>query len=63
VTGTATLNLQISVPPTDHDDENQRFFRKELGRRKVQIVVPADDHTEYLKNQFDGRLPSNWTVL
>ena len=56
------MNLQISVPPTDHDDENQRFFRKELGRRKVQIVVPADDHTASLKNQLDGRLPSNWTV-
>ena len=45
VTGTYRLKLRVSVPPTDHDDENQRFFRKELGGREVQVVVPAGDHT------------------
>jgi hypothetical protein len=45
VSGTDTLKLRVSVPPTDHDDENQEFFRKELGRREVQVVVPAGDHT------------------
>ena len=45
VTGTETLKLRVSVPPTDHDDENQGFFRKELSRREVQVVVPAGDHT------------------
>jgi hypothetical protein len=43
--GTYTLKLRVSVPPTDHDDKNQRSFRKELGRREVQVVVPAGDHT------------------
>ena len=45
MTGTYTLKLRVFVPSTDHDDENRRFFRKELGRREVQVVVPAGDHT------------------
>ena len=28
VTGTYTLKLRVSVPPTDHDDENQGFFER-----------------------------------
>ncbi|MCW5557455.1 MAG: hypothetical protein KIT22_06455, partial [Verrucomicrobiae bacterium] len=44
--GTYTLKLRIAVPPTDPDDENQRFFRPELGKLEVPVVVPAGDFND-----------------
>ena len=44
--GTYTLQLRVSVPPTDTDDENERFFRRELGKREVPVVVPPGDFND-----------------
>jgi len=41
--GSYTLHLRVSVPPTDPDDEDQRFFRRELGKLELPVVVPAGD--------------------
>ena len=44
--GTYRLQLRVSVPPTDPDDENQRFFRHELGKLEVPVIVPPGDFND-----------------
>ncbi len=44
--GTYRLTLCVSVPPTDYSDENQRFFRRELGKLEVPVVVPPGDFND-----------------
>jgi len=44
--GTYRLTLRVSVPPTDYSDENQLFFRRELGKLEVPVVVPPGDFND-----------------
>lgn len=44
--GTYLLQLRVSVPPTDPDDENESFYRRDLGKLEVPVVVPAGDFND-----------------
>jgi len=41
--GSYTFQLRVSRPPTDPEDEDQRYFRPELGKLSVPVVVPQGD--------------------
>ncbi|MBN8246548.1 MAG: hypothetical protein J0L84_03800, partial [Verrucomicrobia bacterium] len=41
--GSYTLQLGVSRPPTDPDDEDQRFFRPPLGKLSVAVEVPEGE--------------------
>ena len=60
MTGIYTLKLRVSVPPTDHDDGNHRFFLKEPGRPEVRVVVPAGDHTAPSLDLGPITIPVKW---